>query len=547
MMAKSVTPYLKKLATIEDEAKGEFYVRFEIRTEAGHKRQIELPRGDLAEPTTFAKKLFSLGAVLPAKDKRAAYVSAAADAPCLRNLKRVGKSGWQDDSRTFVWQSKVLGVNKRRLIGQRLSSDENERGRFRSSGTYKSWKSSVGLLSKLSSYAILSVASAFAAPLLRVSGEDNFAICLSARTRLGKTAITQMGASVVGLGQKTNLLTWNNTDAGLEEQLPRFNDCLSVIDDFETMKGSDAHKYERVRSVSYGVGAGAEKQRHSSFASRTGLWRTIVITSMEKQIHVLAAKTKQARQPGETVRLIDLPALSEGRDHIFDLAEDQGVEITRKWKTETFGLIISACRDNHGATFQRFISRLCQDAKLTKQLTDRYRSRFLRKVSRPEDGDMADDLARKFGLVYAGGAMAIRQKLVPWTRSELFHAVAKCYFAARDLLPDDGVETRKGLLLLQEELGKLKSKKAISSFDAETGYRIKKHGTFRYVLKAKDFNSIFDSPRQRALVVASLTKSKRLTMTDPKNAHGKKASKRQPSWPDGKRRWSYVILPSDKV
>jgi putative DNA primase/helicase len=545
-MIKTVTPYLKKLATIEDVATGEFYVRFRIRTQDGQKREIELPRADLAEPTTLAKKLFALGAVLPAKDQRAAYLSALADAPCSRNLKRVGRSGWQNQYRSFVWQSKVLGLDKGELIGPPASTDENERGRFRTSGTYESWKSIVGVLSKSSSYAMLAVASAFAAPLLLVSGEDSFAICLSARTRSGKTAITQMGASVVGLGQKSNLLTWHNTESGLEEQLPRFNDCLSVIDDFESMKGSDVHKYERVRNAAYGVAAGAEKQRHSSFATRTRLWRTIVITSMEKPIHVLAAKTKQARQPGETVRLIDIPVLSKDRDHIFDLAEDGGTQITRKWKTKAFGSIINACRDNHGATFQRYVSTLCKDANLTKRRTDSYRSRFVLKVSRSEDGDMADDLARKFGLIYAGGAIAIRQKLVPWTRSELFHALAKCYCAARDLLPDEGVETRKGLFLLQEQLAKLKPKKAISSFDTEIGYRIKRNGTVQYVLKTKDFNSIFDSPYQRALVEASLTKSKRLTMTNPKNAHGKKAAKRQPLWPDRKRRRSIAILSADK-
>ncbi|WP_166301480.1 DUF927 domain-containing protein [Bradyrhizobium sp. 2S1] len=275
-MTKTVTPHLRKLSTIEDEATGDFYVRFSIRTEDGCKREIELPRADLTEPTTLAKKLFGLGAVLPPKGQRAAYLSKLADAPCSRNLKRVGRSGWQDNFLTFVWQTKVLGIDEGRLIGPRVSTDESERGRVRISGTYESWKDSVGVLSKFSSYAMLAVASAFAAPLLLVSAEDSFAICLAARTRSGKTAIAQMGASVVGLGQKSNLMTWHNTEAGLEEQLPRFNDCLSVIDDFETMKGSDVHKYERIRNVSYGVGAGAEKQRHSSFATRTRLWRTIV-------------------------------------------------------------------------------------------------------------------------------------------------------------------------------------------------------------------------------------------------------------------------------
>ena len=52
------------------------------------------------------------------------------------------------------------------------------------------------------------------------------------------------------------------------------------------------------------------------------------------------------------------------------------------------------------------------------------------------DGDVAHDVAEKFGLIYAGGLLGIRYKALPWDGKDLLSAVTKAYRGARDSSPD---------------------------------------------------------------------------------------------------------------
>ena len=64
-------------------------------------------------------------------------------------------------------------------------------------------------------------------------------------------------------------------------------------------------------------------------------------------------------------------------------------------------------------------------------------------ASEPTDGDLARDVCEKFGLLYAGGCLAIRYGLLPWKKSEVRDALLKYYLPARELLPDEGQHLRE--------------------------------------------------------------------------------------------------------
>ncbi len=92
---------------------------------------------------------------------------------------------------------------------------------------------------------------------------------------------------------------------------------------------------------------------------------------------------------------------------------------------------------------------------------------FVRHVCDEYDGDVARDVAEKFGLIYAAGRLGIRCGLLPWDKPELLDALTKCYIGARDLLPDDGVAIRQGITALRAKLHELPrtSKKAAAATD----------------------------------------------------------------------------------
>jgi hypothetical protein len=163
------------------------------------------------------------------------------------------------------------------------------------------------------------------------------------------------------------------------------------------------------------------------------------------------------------------------------------------------------------------------------------------------DGDVARDVAAKFGLFYAAGRLGIRCGLLPWDKPELLDALTKACIGARDLLPDDGVAVRQGVETLRAKLRQLPrtSKKAATVPDYHNidGYREGQKRVNRYVIKRDAFNFLFASETQRALVIEWLIQKQRITLATAKTSAGAPAPKPQGQfvWPDGKRRRSFQI------
>ncbi len=394
---------------------------------------------------------------------------------------------------------------------------------------------------------------ALAAPLLAVVKRPSFAINIFGRTRIGKSIATLLGASIIGIPRIAEMITWNIKDARLEERISEFNDALFSIDDLSNMKGSsERERYLRIRDVAYKISQGLATARHSSFTVAHGgvhgSWRSIVLTSNEKSIRDLARAVKMERQHGEVLRLIDLPAVFDGLDHIFDrLSEDPNRSNFQEWKKATFKEIADACENNHGKAFRKYIKALIADRGELKEYVEARIAFFVRHVCDEYDGDVARDVAEKLGLIYAAGRLGIRCDLLPWGRRELQDALTKCYIGARELLPDDGVAIRQGITALRAKLHKLPrtSNKAAkeTNFEKIDGYRERRKKVNRYVIKRDAFNAIFASGTERALVIEWLIQKQRITLAAPKASAGAPSPKPQGQfmWPDGKRRRSFEI------
>ena len=82
-----------------------------------------------------------------------------------------------------------------------------------------------------------------------------------------------------------------------------------------------------------------------------------------------------------------------------------------------------------------------------------------------ERGHAASDLARKFGLIYAGGRLGIQSGLLPWKRQELLDAIAKCYNGARALFLDDELLQKRGDEVLRSFLATLPKRSKVEARD----------------------------------------------------------------------------------
>jgi hypothetical protein len=270
------------------------------------------------------------------------------------------------------------------------------------------------------------------------------------------------------------------------------------------------------------------------------------VSSSEKSIKELAGSAKQERQYGEAIRLIDVPVLFDGLHHIFDqIPVDQRIADLRNWKSETFKKIANACQENHGMAFREYVKELSKDRKKLREDVDKKISVFVKHVTNQFDGDLAKDVAEKFGLIYAGARLGIRYGLLPWDKRQTLAAIAKAYTASRGLLPDHGVLLRQGMHALKSKLHSLPriSKRSAGKTDCNQvdGYRRRKRKWNLYRIKRDAFNSLFHSDEQRDAVIAWLTQQKRITPSTPKRADDERRPQKQFTWPDGVRRRTIEI------
>jgi hypothetical protein len=545
---------VKKIARLRDKATEQYLEVIEFPISKTSVNKLKLPPSVVSEPGAFGKRLRDAGAILPkGEEELKKLLASVAKSDPPEEWVYEAQTGWTQDKKSFVLVDGVIGNAATKIIGvNRVNSINDPSGRLSRSGSWKSWRDTVAEQARLSTILMFGICVALAAPLLAIINRPSFSICLFGRTRVGKSIATLLGASIIGIARIDDLITWNIKDARLEERISEFNDALFPIDDLSNMKGSDKEKYLRIRDVAYRISQGWSTARHSSFTAAHGgvhaSWRSILLTSSERSIRELARAVKLERQHGEAVRLMDVPAVFDGLDHIFDrLPDDFDKGNFQDRKKDTFKNIADACEKNHGKAFRKYIRSLIADRVELKGYIEAKIAYFVEHVCDEFDGDVARDVAAKIGLFYAAGMLGIRCGLLPWGKADLLDALTKTYIGARDLLPDDGVAVRQGIETLRAKLRQLPrtSKKAATGPGNHNidGYRERRKKVNRYVIKRDAFNSLFASGTQRALVIEWLNQKQRISLATPKASAGVPAPKPQEQfvWPDGKRRRSFEI------
>jgi len=545
-------PTIRKIARIEDKATTTFLEAIEFTKSDAERGRLELAPSVVNNLSSFANALRDAGAILPKDDndvKRLLREVAKSDAP--EHWVYESQVGWTSSGLAYVTVNGVIGDVPKTVIGvNRSKTLADPSGRLSTSGTWTGWRDSVAELARLSSIMMLAICIALAAPLLSVLRRRSFTVCLYGKTRTGKSIATLMGASAMGIGGIEQMLTWRIKDARLEQRLAEYNDGMFPIDDLEAMEEKEEKKkYLRIRSIAYNLEQGWSMGRHDSYTMAHGgvheHWRCIAVTSFEKSIHDLAESARQHRQHGETLRLIDVPAVFDGFNHIFDrLPSDFDTSDFPQWKKDIFKKIVDGCKQHHGKAIRKHIRALIARSELEGYVM-RGIHYFVKRVCDDKDGDIARDVAEKFGLIYVGGMLGIRSGLLPWNKAELLDAISKCYFGARELLPDDGVLLRQGIKTLGKKLNGLSSLSAVESKESGKldGYRAREKTAYRCLIKREVFNAIFASKRQRNLVIDWLIKKNRITTAVAKTSEpgANRRLKEQFPWADGQRRRSVEI------
>ena len=144
-----------------------------------------------------------------------------------------------------------------------LFIEQSRAKRFAVRGTLEAWKVRVAKKAMLSTSLTAIIAAAFAAPLLRPSGLQNFTLHLSGRTRVGKTTELIAAMSVFGFGIELDLPNWNATGLRLLEAAAAFGDIVFPLNEVGAKKGRRAQTYEGLRDLYAQYAEGSDRERHS--------------------------------------------------------------------------------------------------------------------------------------------------------------------------------------------------------------------------------------------------------------------------------------------
>jgi hypothetical protein len=227
--------------------------------------------------------------------------------------------------------------------------------------------------------------------------------------------------------------------------------------------------------------------------------------------------------------------------HIFDRAHAD-VALTQEELQKLFAEVTSACAKNHGQVYRRYLRHLIAQRPRLKRTILKYQRAFIKKVVGSSDNTDVADLARKFGLIYAGGRMGIDAKVLPWKRADLFDAIKKCYDGARALLLDDELLLERGRKALRSylmALPRLKKLKGAAFTDA-SGFVDDQETCHRCIVRTEALSGVFASRHQQRLVTAALTQEGMVTLAS-RRGNTQPGPQLQFTWPNGKRVRSYEI------
>ena len=343
----------------------------------------------------------------------------------------------------YVLGKTMIGAAKGRY--RWLATNANE-GIGASEGTLIEWQKRVATLSAKSSYAMFWIFGALAASLdsyvrLEVGKTEGVAPLMtegvvfnsSGEGSTGKSTLGRLAASV--WGSPDYVMEWDFTRRGLEEAAAAHNDGPFVIDDTDKLTETDLTKRVALKLVNQVVPKGQSKAISGRARNEYPQlrWSTFGFSSSLEPFDAEAIKAGFIRSAGEKYRLIDIPVPGQAAGGIFDRIE--GTDEYRK--NEAASLISKlelGVATSYGVLMSSWVEFLIAERRASR--VHMLVMEFVKRIA-PNAGGQEGRLAKKFGVIYAAGVLAINAGLLPWSENESMRVVKKLYLLARRSLVSD--------------------------------------------------------------------------------------------------------------
>lgn len=380
----------------------------------GFKREWAMPKRMLAgDGTEFRATLLDMGlSISPsplARSQLATYVQTSTPdtlAYCTDRL------GWHGSA--YVLPRETLGEGAERVVYQTDGATPNQ---FSQSGTAAEWREQVGRLCVGNTRLVFAASTAFAAPLLHLSGQDSGGFHLRGDSSCGKTTALRVAASVYGGGNYVQ--RWRATDNALEAIAAQHSDGLLILDELAQIDPQKAGE------CAYMLANGQSKARSSKTGQAKArlTWRVLFLSAGEIGLAQHMAEGGKRARAGQELRLADVPADAGAGLGIFDTLHQHG------HGAELATALAEACDAFHGSVGRTYLEWLVANmATLPERLRQAVDALAADWIKAGDSGQV-QRVGRRFALVAAAGELATEAGLTGWPVGEATRGAKACFDA----------------------------------------------------------------------------------------------------------------------
>jgi putative DNA primase/helicase len=324
----------------------------------------------------------------------------------------VTESGGWTHGAYILPNGEVLGKPSTPLF---YRGDKSGTSAYSPKGTIEQWRGSVARLAHGNTRPMLSLAVAFAAPLLHLVGLESGGFHLYGPSGAGKTTSAKIGASVWG-SPREQVLNWDATALALANAASARNDGMMLLD--EMGQGNP----EAVGMAAYRLFNGTGKMQGAKDGGNReqARWRVMVLSTGEIDLAAfMNGGGKQARA-GQEVRLASLPADAGKGLGAFDKLNgypDSG---------QLAEAMEAAAVESHGKVGREFVVRI---AAKSDEIAVRLRNAIKKSYAGLPEGASGQvrRVAARFAVAAEALEIATDEGLTGWAQGDGRAAVMTCF------------------------------------------------------------------------------------------------------------------------
>lgn len=321
------------------------------------------------------------------------------------------RGGWTQGA-YILPNGEVLGEPSAPLY---YRGDTSGAGAYTTKGTLAEWRNTVARLAHGNTRPMLSLAVAFAAPLLHLVGLESGGFHLYGPSGAGKTTSAKIGASVWG-DPREQVLSWDATALALANAASARNDGLMLLD--EMGQGNP----DAVSMAAYRLFNGTGKMQGAKDGGNRAQsrWRVMVLSTGEIDLAAFMGGGGKRTRAGQEVRLASLPADAGKGFGAFDQLNGLANSGLLAEAMET------AARQAHGVVGRAFVEHV---ARHSDEIADRLQSAIKKThADLPEEASgQVRRVAARFAVVAEALEIATDEGMTGWKQGDGFAAVMACF------------------------------------------------------------------------------------------------------------------------